>query len=127
MASLLDFIGTWRAARFAPLSNHTFTWTASGESLQGEWIIEGASRPDRLKAVTKTFQIEIGEPRLDDGRLLFLVGIGDTLSPFLTEFRLVGADEAVLGAAADKLPAEFAGPEHERSIEHQRVRLQRQR
>src|SRR5688572_18154915 len=124
MASLLDFVGTWRAAKGWPYSSHTFTWLASGESLQGEWIIEGASRPDPSKAVAKRLQVQIGEPRLDDGRLLFRMGSGPNMSPYVTEFRLLGADEAIVGAALDHLPAEFTGPEYERSIEGHRVRLQ---
>jgi hypothetical protein len=47
--------------------------------------------------------------------------------PYLSEFTLISKDEAVVGAAADKLPPEFAGPEHQRSIEGHRVRLLRQR
>jgi hypothetical protein len=67
--------------------------------------------------------MQIGEPSLDEGRLLFTVNRG----PYLSEFTLISKDEAVVGAAADKLPPEFAGPEHQRAIEWHRVRLLRQR
>jgi hypothetical protein len=65
--------------------------------------------------------MQIGEPQLDEGRLLFHINGG----PHWSEFRLVGADEAIVGAAIDKLPPEYAGPEHRRSIEGHRVRLSR--
>lgn len=124
MGDLQDFVGTWRAERGAPYSTHTFTWEAADASLRGEWIIE-ATVADRAPSSAlarhwpKRVLMQIGEPRLDEGRLLFTVNGG----PIVTEFRLLDAGEAVIGAAVDKLPPEFAGPEHQRSIESHRVRL----
>ena len=66
-------------------------------------------------------EMQIGEPWLENGLLLFHVN-GE---PFVTEFRLVGQDEAVVGAAMNKLPPRFAGPEYSRSIKGHRVRLTR--
>ena len=65
--------------------------------------------------------MQIGDPWLEDGLLLFRVNGG----PYITEFRLVGSNEAVIGAAVGKLPPEFAGPEHQRSMEGHRVHLTR--
>ena len=126
MADLRDFIGTWRAEEGAPYSSHTFTWESAGIGLQGRWIIEAADSPAARAAVSAgqptRLEMRVGKPWLEDGLLLFHVNDG----PFVTEFRLVTEDEAVVGAAVHKLPPEFAGPEHRRSIEGHRVRLTRQ-
>jgi len=66
--------------------------------------------------------MQVGDPWLEDGLLLFHLNSG----PYVTEFRLVGPDEAVVGAAVHKLPPEFAKPEHQVSIEAHRVHLTRQ-
>jgi len=66
--------------------------------------------------------MQVSDPWLEDGLLLFHVNRG----PYITEFRLVGSNEAVVGAAVGKVPPEFAGPDHQRSIEEHRVRLTRQ-
>jgi hypothetical protein len=66
--------------------------------------------------------MQIGEPWLEDDILLFHVNGG----PFVTEFRLVGDHEAVVGAAVHKLPAQFAGRDP-RAIAGHQVRLTRQR
>ena len=82
----------------------------------GTWRAEAAaSRPTR-------FEMQIGDPWLEDGLLLFHVNG----SPYITEFSLVGSSEAVVGAAVGKLPPELAGPDHQRSIEAHRVQLTRQ-
>ena len=65
----------------------------------------------------------VGEPWIEEGLLLFRVNGG----PYITEFRLVGPDEAVVGAAVNKLPPELRSPDHKQSIEGHRVRLTRQR
>ena len=64
----------------------------------------------------------VGEPWIEEGLLLFRVNGG----PYITEFRLVGPDEAVVGAV-NKLPPELRSPDHKQSIEGHRVRLTRQR
>jgi hypothetical protein len=56
---------------------------------------------------------------LESGLLLFRLNGG----PYISEFRLVASNEAVVGAAMDKLPPEFSGPEHRRMIEGHRVKL----
>jgi len=126
MNQLSDFVGTWRASRGAPFSDHTFTWQASANGLQGRWIIEAPESSAAREAATHgrptRIEIEVGSPWLESGVLFFKMHDG----PYISEFRLAGADEAVVGAAVDKLPPEFAGPEYQRSIEGHRVRLTRQ-
>ena len=46
------------------------------------------------------------EPWLEDDLLLFRLND----ERFVTEFRLLSRDEAVVGAAVHTLPPEFAGP-----------------
>jgi hypothetical protein len=122
---LASFVGTWTAAPGAPSSNHTFTWELHGGGLLGHWIIEAAESPDARAPVLAgrpmRIEMHIGEPWLEEGVLLFRVNDG----PFVTEFRLVGEHEAVVGAAVHKHP-ELSGPEFARSIEGHRVRLARQ-
>lgn len=126
MGEFGDFIGTWRAAQGPPYSSHTFTWEHTATGLRGRWIIEASNSPAAraAAAVRRPAQLEmqVGDPWLEDGVLLFHINGG----PYVTEFRLVSANEAVVGAAVAKLPPEFAGPEHQRSIEGHRVRLSRQ-
>ena len=126
MADFSDFIGTWRAEEGAPYSSHTFTWETAGTGLLGRWIIEAADSPAARAAAAAgrpaRFEMPVGKPWLEDDLLLFRLHDG----PFVTEFRLVGRNEAVVGAAVHKLPSEFSGPEHLRSIEGHRVRLTRQ-
>ncbi len=126
MNQLRDFIGTWRISRGAPFSDHTFTWHPSADGLQGRWIIEAPDSPAAREAAAQgrptRIEIQVGSPWLESGVLFFKLHDG----PYVSEFRLTGPDEAVVGAAVDKLPAEFAGPEYRRSIEGHRVRLTRQ-
>jgi hypothetical protein len=126
MNQLGDFIGTWRASRGAPYSDHTFTWQLSGDGLQGRWIIEASDSPRAREAAAEgrptRLEVPIESPWLESGVLFFKVNN----SPFVSEFRLAGPDEAVVGAAVDRLPAEFTGSEFQRSIEGHRVRLTRQ-
>ena len=125
MGEMSDFVGTWRAEKGAPLSIHTFTWEDTGTGLRGRWVIEAADSPAVRAAAAAgrptRFEMQVGDPWLEDGLLLFHLNGG----PYITEFRLVGFNEAVVGAAMDKLPPEFAGPEHRRSIEGHRVQLTR--
>jgi hypothetical protein len=125
MAGLSDFVGTWRSGKGAPLSTHTFTWEDTAAGLLGRWIIEAsdsaAVRAAAAAGMPKRFDMQIGDPWLEDGLLLFRLNGG----PYISEFRLVASNEAVVGAAMDKLPPEFAGPEHRRMIEGHRVRLTR--
>lgn len=126
MADFSDFIGTWRADEGAPYSSHTFTWEPAGIGLVGRWIIEAADSP-AARAVASAgrptrLEMRVGRPWLEDDLLLF--HLND--APFVTEFRLVTQNEAVVGAAVHKLPSEFAGPEHRQSIEGHRVQLTRQ-
>jgi len=126
MGELSDFVGIWRAEKGAPFSTHTFTWESTGTGLRGRWIIEAADSPTTRAAAAAggptRFEMQIGEPWLEDGLLLFHVNGG----PYITEFRLVDSNEAVLGAAVGKVPPEFAGPDHQRSIDGHRVQLSRQ-
>lgn len=126
MADLMRFVGTWRANPGPPLSTHTFTWESEGNRLRGCWVIEApdspAARAAALAGRLVRLEMQIGEPWLEDGLLLFHVNGG----PFVSEFRLVGESEAVVGAAVHKLPPQFAGSEHKHSIEGHRVRLTRQ-
>ena len=125
MGDVSDFIGIWRASPGVPFSDHTFTWAKDADGLRGTWVIEAADHPARRAAAAEgrptRFEVQVGDPWLEDGRLLFHLHGG----PYLSEFKLVAADEAVVGAAVDKLPPEFAGPEHQISIEGHRVRLTR--
>ena len=126
MSELGDFIGTWRASRGFPYSAHTVTWQVSGEGLEGRWVIEAADSPEAREAAAQgrptRWEIPIESPWLEAGVLYFRTNN----SPFVSEFRLTGPDEAVVGAAVDKLPAELTGPSFQRSIEGHRVRLTRQ-
>lgn len=126
MAELSDFVGTWRAEKGAPLSSHTFVWENTAAGLRGRWIIEAPDSPaTRAMAAAgrpTRFEMQVGDPWLEDGLLLFHVNSG----PYLTEFRLVGPTEAVVGAAISKLPPELAKPEYRRGIEGHRVQLTRQ-
>jgi len=126
MKQLSDFVGTWRASPGAPFSDHTFTWQTSADGLQGRWIVEAPDSPRAREAASQgrptRFEVPVGSPWLESGVLFFRTHNG----PFISEFRLAGPDEAVVGAAVDKLPADFAGPEFQRSIEGHRVRLTRQ-
>jgi len=126
MAELTPFVGTWIANVGHPFSSHTFTWESEGSCLRGRWLIEAPDSPAERSAAAAgrplRIEMQIDEPWLEDGLLLFHVKGG----PFVTEFRLVGEGEALVGAAAHKLPPQFAGPEHSRSIEGHRVRLTRQ-
>ena len=129
MVQLTDFIGTWRAENGAPFTSHTFTWALRDGHLVGRWILEV---PDAATARAATAagrptwgEMQIGEPWLEDGVLLFHVSGG----PFITEFRLLGKAEAVVGAALHKLPqGAFSGYERSaaRSAAAHQVRLLRQ-
>ena len=123
MSDLIRFIGTWKANDGPPYSIHTFTWTPNGSSLRGSWLIEGSvAARDITSELPTQFEMQIGEPWLEDGLLLLTVNGG----PFVTEFRLIGDDEAVVGAALNQLPPHLAGPKHRSSIEAHRVRLTRE-
>ncbi|MGE3807931.1 MAG: hypothetical protein AB7K24_24975 [Gemmataceae bacterium] len=126
MTELSSFIGTWRASLGFPYSDHTFTWQVAGEGLHGSWVIEAADSPEAREAAAQgrptRWEIPIESPWLEAGVLFFRMNN----SPFVSEFRLTGPDEAVVGAAVDKLPAELTGPSFQRSIEGHRVRLTRQ-
>lgn len=65
--------------------------------------------------------MQVGTPTFEERRALFAVNGG----PYITEFRLLSDDEAAVGAAPDRIPPEFSGPEYQRSIEGHRVRLTR--
>jgi hypothetical protein len=126
MTQLSDFVGTWRASSGPPSSDHTVTWVMSAEGLQGRWIIE-ATDSSAIQEATRQgrptrIELSIGTSWLESGVLLFRMHEG----PYVSEFRLAGPDEAVVGAAVDKLPAELAGAQFQRSIEAHRVRLTRQ-
>lgn len=126
MTDLQDFVGTWRSERGHPYSTQTFTWVATGDGLRGEWVIEAAAPPPGTQTWMSNprptrHRVQVGVPTIEEGRALFDMNGG----PFATEFRLLGGGEAVVGAAVDKLPPEFSGPEHQRSIEGHRVRLAR--
>lgn len=126
MASLQDFVGTWRSQRGVPYSTHTFAWEPADTGLRGEWTIEATVAGGRESSALvrhwpKHVQMQISEPSLDQGRLLFHVNGG----PYVTEFRLLDSGDAELGAAVDKLPPEFAGSGYRQSIENHRVRLQK--
>lgn len=126
MNQLDDFIGTWRASRGAPYSDHTFTWQVSEEGLQGRWVIEASDSPKAREAAAQgrptKFEVPIESPWLESGVLFFKANN----APFVSEFRLAGPNEAVVGAAVDRLPAEFTGPDFQLSFEGHRVRLTRQ-
>ncbi len=126
MADLTQFVGTWIADDGLPYSTHTFTWESEGSRLRGRWRVEAPDSPPARAAAAagrpQQIEMQIGDAWLEDGLLLFHVnGV-----PFVTEFRLVGEGEAVVGAAVHKLPPQLAGSEHKRSIEGHRVRLTRQ-
>lgn len=125
MSQLSDFVGTWKAF-LAPFSDHTFRWQPSEDGLQGRWIIEAPGAPTARSAASEgrptRIEIPIDAPWLESGVLFFKVQAG----PYISEFRLAGPNEAVVGAAVDKLPPELGGPEYQRSIEGHRVRFTRQ-
>ena len=126
MRDLQDFVGTWRSERGAPYSTMTFTWAASDDSLLGEWVINASGPPPGAgtwmsNPGPRRRGIQIGPATIEDRRALFTMNG----SPYITEFRLLGDDEAIVGAAPDKMPPEFSGPEFQRSIEGHRIRLRR--
>jgi len=128
MGELSDFVGTWRAERGAPFSSHTFTWENTATGLRGRWIIEAADTPEVRAAAAAAgrptrLEMTVGNPWQEEGRLLFHINEG----PYLSEFKLAGTNDAVLGAAVDKLPPEFTGPDEMPSIEGHRVHLSRSR
>lgn len=126
MGELTDFVGTWHAKREAPFSSHTFTWESTATGLRGRWIIEAPDSPEARAAAAAgrptRFEMAVGDPWQEAGRLLFHINEG----PYLSEFKLVGTNDAVLGAAVDKLPPELTGPDELQSIEGHRVQLSRQ-
>jgi hypothetical protein len=126
MSDLQKFVGTWRSERGAPYSTQTFTWVVADDGLHGQWVIEAAVPPPGERTWMSDpkpmrLEMQIGTPIAEQERVLFTANGG----PYLSEFRLAGNDEAVVGAAPDKIPAEFAGPEFARSIEGHRIRLRR--
>ena len=126
MLELSHFVGTWRAEKGAPLSSHTFMWEQTAAGLRGRWIIEAPDSPaTRAMAAAgrpTRFEMQVGEPWLEDGLLLFHINGW----PGVSEFRLVGPNEAVVGAAISKLPPELTKPEYRQAIERHRVQLTRQ-
>ena len=72
---LSDFVGTWKASRGAPFSDHTFTWQPSEDGLQGRWIIEAldSSAADEAASEGQPTRIEIpiDAPWLESGVLFF--------------------------------------------------------
>lgn len=127
MFDLAKFVGTWRGQKGNPSVAHTFTCKLEGNHLRGHYIMELPGSSDSSGAFVSTatipsrIEMQIGEPSLEDGVLLF--NVND--SPFPAEFRLVGENEAVLGAASHKLPTDFQA-DHQRSIEGHRVHFTRQ-
>jgi hypothetical protein len=126
MPDLNDFIGVWRAEMGPPYSTHTFKWEQAGAGLRGRWLIEaGGSAAQRAAARPggpTRLEMEVGDPWLEEGLLLFHVNDG----PIVFEFTLVGQNEALVGPAVSKLPPDFTGPDFEEPIEGHRVRLTRQ-
>jgi len=125
MGDVSSFVGTWVGDHRSGVSAHTFTWSLVGDQLQGRWIIESpdvpmvrsyppARRPTRV-------EMSIGDPWMADGALLF----STNGSPIETEFRLLGTDEAVIGASVDRVATVFAGTDLRRSIEAHRIFLVR--
>ena len=125
MPELSDFVGTWRAEYWA-LSNHTFMWEQTAAGLRGRWIIEVPDSPARRAMAAAgrptRFEMQVGEPWLEDGLLLFHINGW----PDVSEFRLVGPNQAVVGAAVSKLRPELTKPEYRAAIERHRVQLTRQ-
>jgi hypothetical protein len=126
MTELQDFVGTWRSERGHPYSTQTFTWVMTDDGLLGEFVVEVAAPPPGTQTWMSNprpmrHQVQVGAPTIEEGRALFSMHGG----PFVTEFRLLGGGEAVVGAAVDRLPPEFTGPEHQRSIEGHRVHMTR--
>ena len=126
MAGLQDFVGTWHRDGDTPHSTHTFTWTVSDDGLRGEWVIEATAPPPGAgtwmsNPSPRRHEMQIGAPTFEEGRALFTINGG----PYITEFRLLGDGEAIVGAAPDKIPPEFSGPELERSIEGHRISLRK--
>jgi hypothetical protein len=126
MTDIQDFVGTWRSEGGAPSSTMTFTWALGDDGLQGEWISESSAPPPKAttwmsKPTPRRLEMKVGVPTIEEGRALFTLNGG----PYITEFRLLGNGEALVGAAPDKIPPEFSGPEFARSIEGHRIRLRR--
>lgn len=120
MSNVAQFLGTWISDDGPPFSRHTFTWVQQGGHLRGRWLIEASGIPRPASVQTRQGELQIGEPWLEKDVLLFHVNGG----PFVTEFRIVGEQEAIVGAAVHTLPAQFAGVHH-RTIEGHRVRFMR--
>jgi hypothetical protein len=125
-SDLDPFLGVWRATPGAPRSNHTFTWRWDGVELAGRWQIDVPDSPQAREAAAAgkptSFEMPVGRAWLDDGVILFRqFGLG-----FVSEFRLVTADQAVVGAAVHKLEG-IVDPDMARSIGGHRVTLYRER
>jgi len=125
MADVTRFLGGWTASRGAPYSNHTFTWEIDHTRLRGRWVIEASDSPAARAATAigrpMRLEMQVDEPSLEGDALMFQMHGG----PALAEFRLVGPDEAIVGAAMDRLPPELDTPAGRRSVEGHRVRLVR--
>jgi hypothetical protein len=126
MADIQDFVGIWRSERGTPYSTQTFTWTTTDDGLRGAWVIEATAPPPGAGSwmsnpKPRRHDMVVGPPTVEDGRALFTLNGG----PYITEFLLLGNGEALVGAALDKIPPEFSGPEFARSIEGHRIRLRR--
>ena len=105
MVQLTDFTGTWRAEHGAPFSSHKFTWALRDGHLVGRWILAVPNVAAATVAGRPTWaEMQIGEPWLEDGVLFFYVNGG----PFMSEFRLLGQAEAVVGVALHKLASASA-------------------
>ena len=127
MNKLSDFVGTWRASQGAASLEHTLTWLSSADGLQGRWIMEAPEPPGAHLTASerpaRRLEVPVVSPWFESGVLYFTRDDG----PLIAEFRLESPDRAVVGAAVDKLPAEYATTEYRRSFEAHRVHLTRQR
>jgi hypothetical protein len=119
------FLGVWRATPGAPMSDHTFTWRWDGVELNGRWQIDMPDSPQARAAAAAgkptSFEMPVGRAWLDDGVILF----HSREQGFACEFRLVDADQAVVGMAVHKLEGAL-DPGMARSIEGHRVTLHRE-
>jgi len=126
MDDVFPFVGTWLGDHRSGVTAHTFTWSIVGDQLKGRWVIEAPDVP-MVRAYppngrSMRIEMNIGEPWVENGALLF----STNGSPIETEFRLLGTDEAVVGASLDRVATVFSGMDLRRSLEAHRIFLVRQ-
>ena len=112
IVDLIQFVGTWTEDVGPPFSSHTFTWELNGARLRGRWVIEASDSPAARAAKEsgrpQRIEMQIGEPWLEDGLLLFHVDGGPFVS--VSEARVgTGNEEVLVGTEQGELASDWSG------------------